>query len=101
MLTENNYTNSLVIMHLITTALLAQLQIQSSNTAVDHTATHTTGNSTIDTIVKHDVTHSGPEVFVTMKFVDDDDDDDDELRTQADAPNPSMRYYWSGVLDIR
>ena len=49
------------------------------NCSVDHTATHTTGNSSIDTSVTRDTQR--PWSFcktcdVAMKFVDDDDDDD-------------------------
>jgi len=42
---------------------------------------HTSGNSSIDTSLIHDI-YCGPEVLfqtcVTMKFMDDDDDDDDD-----------------------
>ena len=48
------------------------------NCSVDHTATHTTGNSTTDTSETRDTQRpwSFCKTCVAMKFVDDDDDDD-------------------------
>jgi len=56
------------------------------NCSVDHTATHTTGNSTIDTSETRDTQR--PWSFcktcdVAMKFVDDDDDDDVDEKAGA------------------
>ena len=47
--------------------------------SADHTATYTTGNSSIDTSVTRDTQRpwSFCKTCVAMKFVDDDDDDDD------------------------
>jgi len=49
------------------------------NCFADHTTTHTSVNSSIDTSLIRDI-YCGPEVLfetcVAMKFVDDDDDDD-------------------------
>jgi len=47
------------------------------NCSVDHTATHTTGNSSIDTSATRDTQRpwSFCKTCVAMKFVDDNDDD--------------------------